>query len=83
MNKERMQSITEIASMLVEFLLPQNEQETSEERMIRKFKEEYTRRNLPTLDWNEIDDIIKKIYTDATIEEKKRSINKSSDNQDF
>ena len=82
MNKERMNSIIEICEMLSNILLPQSDQETTEERLVRKFKEEYTRRNLPTLDWNEIDDMIKKIIIDNEIDEKKKSINKSN-NQDF
>ena len=83
MNKERMQSISEIADMLSSILLAQNEQETNEERMIRKFKEKYTRLNLPTLDWDEIDDILKNITIKDKIEEMKNSINKQDNNQDF
>ena len=82
MNKERMQSIVEIATMLSDILLPQNEQETTEERLIRKFKEEYTRTNLPTLDWDKIDNTLKKISIVDKIEEKKKSINGRT-NQDF
>ena len=83
MNRERMQSISEIAETLSTILLAQNDQETSEERLIRKFKEEYIRANLPTLDWDKIDEIVSKISVSNKIEEKKISINKGSNNQDF
>lgn len=83
MNKERMQSITEIANMLAEILLPQNDQESNSEKLLRKFKEEYTRRNLPTLDWNEIDDMLKKIGIEKVIDDKKDNINKTDNDQGF
>ena len=84
MNRERMQSISEIAETLSTILLPQNDQETSEERIIRKFKEDYIRVNLPTLDWDKIDEIVSKIALSNKIEEKKISINnKGSNDQDF
>lgn len=83
MNKERMQSITEIANMLAEILLPQNDQESNSEKLLRKFKEEYTRRNLPTLDWDEIDDMLKKIGINKVIDDKKDNINKTDNDQGF
>ena len=84
MNKERMQSILEIVDMLSGILLPQTDQETTEERLIRKFKEEYTRQNLPTLDWSEIDKILANIELKNKLEEKKRALSRPNNNdQDF
>lgn len=74
MNKERMQSITEMTDMLSSFLFPQNEQETIEERRIRKFKEMYTRKMLPSLNWDDIDEILNNLESNIAQDFKKNEI---------
>ena len=86
MNKERIQAVTEVATMLVEVLLPVNDGESIAEKDARKFKENYLRKNIPTLDWDQIDDIISNLKKDNTIQSKKDRIlaAKNSDNgQEF
>ena len=74
MNKERMESVNQIAEMLSTIMIPQNDQETITEMMQRKFRELYNRKNLPTLDWDAIDEIMKELNTSVEIEQKKKNI---------
>ena len=81
MNKERMDSVNQIADMLANIMLPQNTSETIEEAKQRKFKELYNRKNLPTLDWDAIDEIMKEVESVTLIDEKKKKLITPSDEQ--
>ena len=74
MNKERISAVNEVATMLVEVLLPANDGETIAEKDIRRFKELYLRKNIPTLDWDQIDEIIHNLKKDNTIQSKRDKI---------
>lgn len=78
MNKERIDSVNQMAEVLANILYPQNADETLEEKRIRMFKEEYNRSNLPTLDWDKIDEIVAKVRIKSTIEQ--NANNNNTDN---
>ena len=80
MNKERIDSVNQMAEVLANILLPQNADETLEEKRIRMFKEEYNRSNLPTLDWDKIDEIMSKVKTKSIIEQNMNNSNNDMDN---
>lgn len=78
MNRERLDSILAMAESLSTIVLPQ-ESETYESMKLRKFKENYVRRTLTTLDWDLIDDILGAVSNDAILEKAKNEVNVSEE----
>lgn len=65
MNKDRIDSVNQISEVLANLLFSQNENETENEKLLRMFKLEYMRKNIPTLNWDVIDEIVAKIRIDS------------------
>ena len=82
-NKERIDSISQMANSLAEVLLPPDSQETLEQKRIRLFKLEYFKKNMPTLDWAAINEIIDTIKEDSITEIYGTSINNTPNNNDY
>lgn len=80
MNKERLQSVMDISETLAPIMLPQDDMETMAQMRVRKFRELYLKKNLPTLDWNAIDEMVKESLTMAQ-EEMKLTKQLNSDNE--
>jgi len=68
-----------MADILANIMLPQNDQETPTDAKQRKFRELYNRKNLPTLDWDAIDEIMKELEPSVVIDEKKKKITTPTD----
>ena len=75
MNKERVDSIDQMSNTFSALMFPANDQETDAERRIRLFKLEYFKKNMPTIDWDELEDIRKKVMQDNETENLKNNIN--------
>ncbi len=69
MNKERIDSIGTISETLSKLLFAQNDNETNTERKIRLFQLEYFKRNMPTLDWDAIEEMTTTIKQQSKKEE--------------
>lgn len=84
-NKERIESVMQMANSLSELVLPPNKDETEAEKELRIFKLNYCKKSLPTIDWNEIENIIKETKQTAIEEAYGVSINnsESGESQEF
>jgi len=78
MNRERINSITEMADTLSQLLIAP-EAETLADKQVRLFKLEYFKANMPTLDWDAIDTMVKKAQESAVGEKKKEEIQTGTD----
>ena len=78
MNRERINSITEMADTLSQLLIAP-EGETLADKQIRLFKLEYFKANMPTLDWDAIDAMVKTAQAEAVGEKKKEEIQTGTD----
>jgi hypothetical protein len=81
MNKERIDSISSMADVLSALLLPQVN-ESPEDRNIRLFKKEYVKANMPSIDWNSVDEILKKIKRNSKEIEHEEEIYQLNDSQE-
>lgn len=74
MNKDRVDSIDQMSKVLAELYCPANDQETTAERTMRLFRLEYFKKNMPSLDWDELDEMYRKIKQDDKTEEMKNEL---------
>lgn len=81
MNKERVDSIDQMSNTFAALMFPQNDQETESERCIRLFKLEYFKKNMPTIDWDELEQMRIKVLQDNKTESLKTEI--TSNNNDM
>lgn len=79
MNKDRINSINEISDVIANLRFSANDQESIGEKRIRLFKYEYFRKNMPTLDWDVIDEIITKVEQDVKEDKLKSDITSNND----
>lgn len=78
MNKDRVDSIDQMSKVLSELYFPLNDQETESERLMRLFRLEYFKKNMPTIDWDELDQIVIKVKQDSKTEEMKNELKQNN-----
>ena len=82
MNRDRMDSIDQVAEKLGELLIaPENE--SSDEKKRRMFKLEYYRRTMSSWDWDMIDDILNQVTVKSKELEIEESLNSDEDSDDL
>ena len=79
MNKERIDSVDQMSKTFAELYFPQNDQETDSERKMRLFRLEYFKKNMPTIDWDELEEMARKVDQDNKTEALKANINSDND----
>ena len=82
MNRDRMDSIDQVAEKLGELLIaPENE--SSDEKKRRMFKLEYYRRTMSSWDWDMIDDILNQVTVKSKELEIEESLNSDEDSDNL